>query len=76
MNYKQLSQVERYQIYALIKDANDQAQIVKTLERYKSPIRQELSHNRGLNGYRLKQACAFAVKLIATLNFPFGSWAR
>ena len=60
MNYKHLSQVERYQIYALMKAGHDQTQIAKLLDRHKSTISRELSRNRGLKGYRPKQACATA----------------
>ena len=62
MNYKHLSQVERYQIYALMKAGHDQTQIAKLLDRHKSTISRELSRNRGLKGYRPKQACATAAK--------------
>ena len=62
MNYKHLSQVERYQIYALMKAGQDQTQIAKLLDRHKSTISRELSRNRGLKGYRPKQACATATK--------------
>mgnify|MGYP000704343142 FL=1 len=62
MNYKHLSQVERYQIYALMKAGHDQTQIAKLLDRHKSTISRELSRNRGLKGYRPKQACAIATK--------------
>ena len=62
MNYKHLSQVERYQIYALMKAGHDQTQIAKVLDRHKSTISRELSRNRGLKGYRPKQACATATK--------------
>ena len=62
MNYKHLSQVERYQIYALMKAGHDQTQIAKLLDRHKSTISRELSRNRGLKGYRPKQACASAAK--------------
>ena len=62
MNYKHLSQVERYQIYALMKARHDQTQIAKLLDRQKSTISRELSRNRGLKGYRPKQACATATK--------------
>ena len=62
MNYKHLSQVERYQIYALMKAGHDQTQIAKLLDRHKSTISRELSRNRGLKGYRPKQACATATK--------------
>ena len=62
MNYKHLSQVERYQIYALMKAGHDQTQIAKLLDRHKSTISRELSRNRGLKGYRPKQTCATAAK--------------
>ena len=62
MNYKHLSQVERYQIYALMKAGHDQTQIAKLLDRHKSTISRELFRNRGLKGYRPKQACATTTK--------------
>ena len=62
MNYKHLCQVERYQIYALMKAGHDQTQIAKLLDRHKSTISREISRNRGLKGYRPKQACAIATK--------------
>ena len=62
MNYKHLSQVERYQIYALMKAGHDQTQIAKLLDRHKSTISRELSRNRGLKGYRPKQACELTAK--------------
>ena len=62
LNYKHLSQIKRYQIYALVIAGHDQTQIAKLLDRNKSTISQELSRNRGLKGYRPKQACATAAK--------------
>ena len=62
MNYKHLSQVERYQIYALMKAGHDQTQIAKLLDRHKSTISRELFRNRDLKGYRPKQACATTTK--------------
>ena len=62
MNYKHLSQVERYQIYALMKAGHDQTQIAKLLDRHKSTISRELSRNCGLKGYRPKQACELTAK--------------
>jgi len=38
MNYKHLSQVERYQIYALMKAGHDQTKVAKLLDRHKSTI--------------------------------------
>ena len=57
MNYKHLSQAERYQIHALMKAGHDQSQIAKLLDRHKSTISRELSRNTGSRGYRPKQAC-------------------
>ncbi len=57
MNYKLLSQVERYPIHALMNAGHDQTQIAKSLDRHKTTISRELSRNHGLKGYRPKQAC-------------------
>ena len=62
MNYKHLSQVERYQIYALMKAGHDQTQIAKLLDRHKSTNSRELSRNCELKGYRPKQACELTAK--------------
>ena len=62
MNYKHLSQVERYEIYALMKAGHDHTQIAKLLDRYKSTISQELTRNCGLKGYRPKQASELTAK--------------
>ena len=61
MSYKQPTQEERYQIYILKKAEYSQAQIAGLLERDKSTISRELKRNRGLRGYRPKQAHARAV---------------
>ena len=45
-----------------MKAGHDQTQIAKLLDRHKSTISRELSRNRGLKGYRPKQACATAAK--------------
>ena len=62
INYKHLYQFEIYQVYALMKAGLDQTQIAKLLDRHKSTVSRELSRNRGLKGYRPKQACATATK--------------
>ena len=56
MKYKQLTQEERYQIYALIKAGNNQKQIAEELTRSPSSISRELKRNKGLKGYRPNQA--------------------
>lgn len=60
MKYKQLTQEERYQIYALIKAGNNQKQIADELTRSPSSISRELKRNKGLKGYRPNQANNFA----------------
>ena len=54
--YTQLTQEERYQIYILKKAQYSQTEIADLLERDKSTISRELRRNRGLKGYRPRQA--------------------
>ena len=54
--YTQLTQEERYQIYILKKAEYSQAEIAGLLGRDKSTISRELRRNRGLKGYRPRQA--------------------
>ena len=56
MNYKQLTTEERYQIYILKKAGLSQAKIAVILSRHPATISRELNRNRGLRGYRPKQA--------------------
>lgn len=56
MNYKQLTQEERYQIYILKKLKQTQKEIAQELNRSPSSISRELKRNTGLRGYRPKQA--------------------
>ncbi|WP_298941383.1 IS30 family transposase [uncultured Psychromonas sp.] len=56
MNYKQLTQEERYQIYALMKANHNQKNIANILGRSASSISREIKRNKGLKGYRPKQA--------------------
>jgi IS30 family transposase len=56
MNYTHLTQVERYQIYALKKVGQTQKQIAVILKRSESTICRELQRNTGGRGYRPKQA--------------------
>ena len=55
-SYTQLTQNERYQIYALLKAQHSQAEIAAILGRHKSTIHRELKRNTGQCGYRPKQA--------------------
>jgi len=56
MNYNQLTENERYQIYALKKAGHQQKEIALLLGRSPSTISRELRRNSGLRGYRPKQA--------------------
>ena len=52
----QLTQEERYQIESLLKVGHRQSKIATVLKRHKSTISREVGRNRGLHGYRPKQA--------------------
>ena len=56
MSYNQITQEERYQIYSLLKVGNNQIEITMILNRYKSMISRVIRRNKGLRGYRPKQA--------------------
>lgn len=56
MSYKQLTEVERYQIYTLMKVGKKQNEIAHQLGRHPSTISREFGRNRGLKGYRPAQA--------------------
>ena len=60
--YTQLTQEERYQIYILKKAEYSQTEIAELLERDKSTISRELRRNRGLKGYRPRQAHNLALR--------------
>ena len=54
--YTQLTQGQRYQAEALYKADHNQTMIANVLTVDKSTISRELRRNRGLRGYRPKQA--------------------
>jgi IS30 family transposase len=56
MNYTQLTQEQRYQIYALLKMGHNRTEIAAVIGKHKSTISRELSRNKGQRGYRPKQA--------------------
>jgi IS30 family transposase len=56
MNYTQLTQEQRYQIYALLKMGHTQTEIASVISVHKSTVSRELQRNRGQRGYRPKQA--------------------
>lgn len=59
MNYYQLTENERYQIYALKKAGLNQQAIARQLRRSAATISREIRRNGGQRGYRPKQAQAF-----------------
>ncbi|BCO29996.1 IS30 family transposase [Thiohalobacter sp. COW1] len=59
--YTQLTQEQRYQIYALMKAALNQSEIAAIVGVHKSTVSRELGRNRGLKGYRPKQAHQLAM---------------
>ncbi len=54
--YSQLTQVQRYQIYTLLKMGHLQSEIATSLGVHKSTISREIQRNQGKRGYRPKQA--------------------
>ncbi|HYX72532.1 MAG TPA: IS30 family transposase [Nitrososphaera sp.] len=56
MTYQQLTQDQRYQIYAFLKAGFPMSHIARELSVDKSTISRELKRNRGGRGYRPKQA--------------------
>jgi IS30 family transposase len=62
MNYKHLSQIERYQIASLMKAQHCITQIASLIGRDKSTISRELRRNAGSRGYRPKQASELAIE--------------
>ena len=57
----QLTQEQRYQIYALMKAGHNQTEIAEIVGVHKSTISREVRRNRGLRGYRPKQAHQLAM---------------
>ena len=62
MNYKHLSQIERYQIASLMKAQHSITQIASLIGRHKPTISRELRRNAGSRGYRPKQASELAIE--------------
>ena len=70
-SYTQLTQDQRYQIYAFMKAGFSQTYIASEIGVHKSTVSRELSRNRGQKGYRLAlerraKACKY-VKMTSTL---------
>jgi len=60
--YTQLTREERYQIYALKQADHNQSEIAVVIGRHRSTISRELSRNRGMRGYRPRQAHHLALE--------------
>ena len=60
--YHQLTQAQRYQIYALKKTGHAHAEIAAVIGVHKSTVSRELKRNRGGRGYRPQQAHRLALK--------------
>lgn len=56
MTYKQLTEIERYQIQSFLKAGYTKKKIAQELGRHPSTIGRELNRNTGLRGYRPQQA--------------------
>jgi IS30 family transposase len=61
MNYKHLSQIERYQIYRLMKANQSITQMDERLGRNKSTISRELGRDEDCSSYRPNQDCELAL---------------
>ncbi len=60
--YHQLTQAQRYQIYALRKTKHTLAEIAEVIDVNKSSVSRELKRNRGQRGYRPQQAHELAAE--------------
>jgi transposase, IS30 family len=60
--YHQLTQTQRYQIYALRKAKHTLAEIAEIIGVHKSSVSRELKRNRGKRGYRPQQAHELALE--------------
>lgn len=71
MTYTHLSQDERYQIAIFVKANHCQSAIAQLMNRHKSTISREMRCNKGLRGYRPKQAHQLSqLRMIARENGP------
>lgn len=78
-HYTQLTQEQRYQIYALMKAKHSQAEIASIVGVHKSTVSREVRRNRGLKGYRPKQAQQLTLQRRQAKGQPritAGHWGR
>lgn len=61
-SYTQLTQAQRYQIYALMKAGLNQTEMADIVGVHKSTVCRELSRNTGRRGYRPQQAHRFCLQ--------------
>ena len=75
--YTQLTQEQRYQIYALMKMGHNQTEIANCIVVDKSTISRELKRNQGQRGYRPKQAhnLAMSRRRQGPCRIQAGTWA-
>jgi len=76
--YHQLTQEQRYQIYALKKTKHSLSEIAAVMGVHKSSVSRELKRNRGQRGYRPQQAHELALgrRTKALPRIPAEIWAE
>lgn len=76
--YCQLTQEQRYQIYALKKTGHSGVEIAEVIGVHKSTVSRELKRNRGRRGYRPPQAQRLAVerRQKGVPRIPAEAWER
>lgn len=79
MSYTQLTEIERYQIYALLKQGLSNKKIADALKRHPATIGREIKRNTGLKGYRPQQAQRLADErktIHCTSRLPDSVWTQ
>jgi IS30 family transposase len=78
-HYTQLTEHQRYQIYALMKAGHNQTETAVVIGVDKSTVSREVRRNRGLRGYRPKQAQRLMLARRAAshpVRIPTARWRR
>lgn len=78
-HYTQLTEHQRYQIYALMKAGHNQTQIADIIGVHKATVSREVRRNRGRRGYRPRQAQQWAEARRQASQQPRiaeGTWQR
>lgn len=79
INYRQLTQEQRYQIYALMKAGFNQTEIASEINVHKATVSREVRRGRGGRGYRPQQAHELAVarrRLRVALRIESQTWQQ